>query len=869
MSLGHPSSTILYGYKQEAIPKQPQVDAQDILSFPRFSKVCEICRLYFHDSCPQHGPPTFVADTPVPETAPSRALLSLPEGLVVKERSQGGFGVWSTLPGLSYGCIFGPYEGKVVREHVDCTLYSWAVRNKESYFFIDASDDSKSNWMRYVACASTEGEQNLTVFQYRGYIYYRVCQIIPADTELLVWIGEEYARTLGLHLGEHFKYEFGEKELLMKVFQELHVKIQSPPPAPHTPPSTQYLCGDAAASSLLPLHKPGLPVGGSTFPLFEGTQNLVGLSQAQSQYWTFFGFQGDAYGHILDKSKIICKVCGVQLNYSGDITSLRQHLIFNHRCEYIRFLKLQVANLNEGLGEFGIPQSPILGQMTQAVAHFIVLDLMPVEVVEGEGFGQMLAVLSPNYKSPGAATLTHTVLKDMYSQVKGKILELVLALPQCSLSLDIWCHSSTLTYLTLTVHYVDDCFEPQARVLSSRPIPENPSTKTLMESLTEATKEWGVHKSTLYTMGGIGPAFQQAAAALGWTALPCIGQVLRAAMEAVLSQPMAQSALENLRHLASWTLTGAGRDEKLWFQEPLLQAHLSRFLRDGSRWHSVYPILQDLLEYSKSLSGLGPDGEAILCPQDWAALKDTVQVLKPMAIATSTFTKHPFSSLSLVKPVLTSLLYKHLVACEWDSALALEAKAAAQKELNHHFSRPEVNQALNLACTLDPRFHGLDFLSHTDRVETLRLLKTEVSHLAEASAFLTSSLPDVSSSSPPSKLPKKDAGIEFLLGDLCSMRGGPAISSAHQQAEQEIASFQMSKASTLTQDPLQWWKIHHTEYPLLAQAARKLLGVPATSVPANWLFSSTGNAIHTKRQALTPEHVDMLLFLHGNRAMLC
>lgn len=54
---------------------------------------------------------------------------------------------------------------------------------------------------RYVACASTEDEQNLTVFQYRGYIYYRVCQTIPADTELLVWIGEEYARTLGLRLG--------------------------------------------------------------------------------------------------------------------------------------------------------------------------------------------------------------------------------------------------------------------------------------------------------------------------------------------------------------------------------------------------------------------------------------------------------------------------------------------------------------------------------------------------------------------------------------------------------------------------------------------------------------------------------------------
>ncbi|XP_054848255.1 E3 SUMO-protein ligase ZBED1-like [Eublepharis macularius] len=833
---------------------------------------CEDCRLYFRDTCPQHGPPTFVADSPVPERAPSRALLSLPEGLLVKERSQGGCGVWNALPALPRGCIFGPYEGEVVREHGDCTRYSWAVRDNGSYFFVDASDESKSNWMRYVACASTEDEQNLTVFQYRGYIYYRVCQTISADTELLVWIGEEYARTLGLRLGEHFKYEFGEKELLMKLFQELHLKTPSSPPAPHAPSSrTQYLCGDATASSLLPLHKPGLPPGGSTFPLLEGTQNLVGLGRAQSRYWTFFGFQGDAYGRILDKSKIICKLCGVRLSYSGNTTNLRQHLIYKHRCEYNQLVGTQTATLDKGVaggGEFGAPRPPAPGRTTRAVADFIVLDLMPVEVVEGEGFGQMLGVLDPSYKPPDAASLAHTVLKDMYTQVKGKIWELVRALPQCSLSLDMWRHSSTLTYLTLTVHYVDDCFEARARVLSSRPVPEEPGAESLVEALAEASKEWGVREGTSYTVGRLCSATQQATSALGWTALPCVGQALRAAMEAVLSQPAAQSAFERLRRLASWALAGPGRSEKMWTQEPLLQAHLSRFLREGGKWHGVYSVLQGLLDHSEPLAGLGPDGEATLRPQDWAALQDAVRVLKPMAIATSTFTKEPFSSISLVKPVLTSLLYKHLVPSEWDSALARDAKAAAQKELSQHFSNSDVNQALNLACALDPRFRGLDFLSHSDRVETLHLLKTEASRLAETPALLTSSLPDVSSPPPPAKQPKQDAGIEFLLGDLCSVRGVAGTGSAHQQAEQETASFQTSKASALGQEPLQWWKTHHNQYPLLARVARKLLGVPATSVPAAWVFSSAGDAIQTKRQALTPEHVDMLVFLHGNRAML-
>uniref|UniRef100_A0A6J0UT51 E3 SUMO-protein ligase ZBED1-like n=1 Tax=Pogona vitticeps TaxID=103695 RepID=A0A6J0UT51_9SAUR len=835
---------------------------------------CEDCRLYFRESCPQHGAPTFIADSPVPERILSRALLSLPDGLVVKERPEGGLGVWSTLPALPRGCLFGPFEGEVVREHGNCTRYSWAVRENGSYFFIDASDDSKANWMRYVACASTEDEQNLTVFQYRGHIYYRVCQTIAANTELLVWIGEEYACTLGLRLGEHFKYEFGEKELLMKLFQDLHVKAPSSPLAPHAPSSrTQYLCGDSTASSLPPLHKSGLPPpGGSTFPLLEGMQNLVGLGRAQSRYWTFFGFQGDAYGRILDKSKIICKLCGVRLSYSGNTTNLRQHLIYKHRGEYNQLVGTPTAVLDKGItsgaGEFGASRPPAPSRTTRAVADFIILDLMPVEVVEGEGFGQMLGVLDPSYKPPNAASLAHTVLKDMYNQAKRKILELTQAVAQCSLSLDIWRHSNTLTYLTLTAHYVDECFEAQARVLSSCPVPEEPSAESLVEALTEASKEWGVRDSTSYAVGGLRATFQQAAGVLGWTALPCIGHALQAAMEAVLSQPAAQSALERLHRLASWVLAGAGRGEKLWSQEPLLQAHLGCFLQDGGKWHSIYGLLQRLLEHREALSGLRPDGEVTLRPQDWAALQDMVKVLKPMAIATSTFTKEPFSSLSLVKPMLTSLLYKHLVASERDSTLAREAKAAAQKELSRQFSSSDVNQALNLACALDPRFRGLDFLSQSNRVETLRLLGAEASRLAEAPMALTSSLPDVASSSPPAKLPKQDPGIEFLLGDLCSLSGASGVGSVHHQAEQETASFQSSKASALSQDPLQWWKTHHAQYPLLARAARKLLGVPATSVPAGWLFSNAGDAIRTKRQALTPEHVDMLVFLHGNRAML-
>jgi hypothetical protein len=63
---------------------------------------------------------------------------------------------------------------------------------------------------------------------------------------------------------------------------------------------------------------------------------------------------------------------------------------------------------------------------------------------------------------------------------------------------------------------------------------------------------------------------------------------------------------------------------------------------------------------------------------------------------------------------------------------------------------------------------------------------------------------------------------------------------------------------------LTWWNKNKLVFPKIAKVAHKYLGIPATSVPSERLFSSAGNVISSRRKELLPEHAEQLVVLHDN-----
>ena len=63
---------------------------------------------------------------------------------------------------------------------------------------------------------------------------------------------------------------------------------------------------------------------------------------------------------------------------------------------------------------------------------------------------------------------------------------------------------------------------------------------------------------------------------------------------------------------------------------------------------------------------------------------------------------------------------------------------------------------------------------------------------------------------------------------------------------------------------LKWWKDNKNTYPSLFKAAKSMLHIPATSVPAERIFLLAGHIVRLRRSRLFPINVNQFIFLSKN-----
>ena len=121
---------------------------------------------------------------------------------------------------------------------------------------------------------------------------------------------------------------------------------------------------------------------------------IVPNAAAKSVVWTYFGFPGKPDGSIVTKTRVVCRICSQETPYKkNNTTNLFAHLERHHKEKHSKLraptTKSKEARQSSLSASFAsaIPlgsKSDRHKQLVDAVAGFVVHDMRPLSVVEGD-----------------------------------------------------------------------------------------------------------------------------------------------------------------------------------------------------------------------------------------------------------------------------------------------------------------------------------------------------------------------------------------------------------------------------------------------------------------------------------------------------
>ena len=112
--------------------------------------------------------------------------------------------------------------------------------------------------------------------------------------------------------------------------------------------------------------------------------------------------------------------------------------------------------------------------------------------------------------------------------------------------------------------------------------------------------------------------------------------------------------------------------------------------------------------------------------------------------------------------------------------------------------------------------------------------------------------------------PAKQARVQVQSGgfwDFVANKRG-VISTSHN--EDELNAYLAEPCISHNSDPLDYWRCHEEQYPVLNTLARKYLCMQCISVPSERLFSTAGMIISERRSRILPGKAEKILFLNKN-----
>lgn len=394
---------------------------------------------------------------------------------------------------------------------------------------------------------------------------------------------------------------------------------------------------------------------------------------------------------------------------------------------------------------------------------------------------------------------------------------------------------------------------------------EDHTGANVADAMLATLESWGLDQvKQICLTTDSGANIVNAASQLNWLRLSCFGHNLHLAItKALKHDERCTRALGIARKIVSaFSMSWKKRRDLSKVQKEHNLPEHSLTVDCPTRWGSSHKMVSRIIEQESAIRAvLSADRKCShLIPrwQDIEVLEAINSALTPVAELTDLLSGEKYISISAVKPVLSHMSMEALADSDDDTTLTMDIKRRVLTDIESRYLDPDVDDFLDVACFLDPRFK----IEHVceEKVDSIKTrIQKEGVKIAECTPADPTTTSQHGEAEPPSKKRKLARILKKKKDDVTT-----ASMSPKDQVEKEMERYLNAPDLDVEGNPLLWWKVEGLRYPILSKLARKYLAVCATSSPSERVFSSSGNIVTPLRTNLKPDKVDKLVFLAKN-----
>lgn len=365
-------------------------------------------------------------------------------------------------------------------------------------------------------------------------------------------------------------------------------------------------------------------------------------------------------------------------------------------------------------------------QITRAIGVFIATDLRPFSVVDQPGFKKMIDVLEPRYSVPTRQHFSEKIIPELYAETRRDIELAIAKADHIAITTDGWTSRATVSYNTITGHFIDSSWSMRNPVLQTLPMYESHTGVNIGTVLKEAMATWGIKGANVPVVSdnasnmviavkesGLGPHIR------------CFAHTLNLGTQRGLKTDKVARLLGKVRRVVSFFHRSSVAANILKQKQKMLGLPIHKLLMDvPTRWNSSYDLLERFIEQQTAIIA------TMICPEvrksekDLASFSDqeitqaeeAVEILAPIKKITTVMCDEKDPSISMLYPLKLRVL-KFARPKEGDSTMAKELKAAIHKDMVGRYEEEGIKMFLLQSSCLDPRFRSLSFLSPEERVK--------------------------------------------------------------------------------------------------------------------------------------------------------